>query len=107
MVQAYFEDMRGVLSCLKTGASSKAKIWLVVSTSAYAGVEILVDLILAQIGEGVGWFLQEIATIRSLRGSGQHASRIPGEEVLLYHLRESLVVLSAERFHRKGESVFA
>ena len=106
MVQAYFEDMRGVLSRLRTCASSKAKIWLVVSTSAYAGIEIPVDLILAQIGESVGWFQQEIATIRSLRGSGQHAIRVPGEEVLPYHLRESLVILSAERLHSKAESVF-
>lgn len=103
MVQAYFEDMHGVLSSLRVCASKKAKVWLVVSTSAYAGVEIPVDFILAQIGESVGWFLQEIAVLRSLRASGQHASRVPGEDILPFHLRESLVILSKERVHKRRQ----
>jgi hypothetical protein len=103
MVQAYFEDMNCVLTGLRAGASKKSRVWLVVSTSAYAGVEIPVDLILAQIGESVGWFLQEVRVLRSLRASGQHAIRVPGEEVLPFHLRESVVMFCRERI-RDGNS---
>jgi len=103
MVQAYFEDMHGVLKDLLAVSSKKSRVWLIVSTSAYAGVEIPVDMILAQIGERVGWFLQEIATLRDLRASGQHAIRVPGEDVQPFHLRESAVILSAEPL-RKGST---
>jgi hypothetical protein len=98
MVQAYFEDMYGILSALAACANKNATVWLVVSTSAYAGVEIPVDFILGQIGERVGWFLQDIA--------GQHASRVPGENILPFHLRESLVILSKGRLRRGSHKRF-
>jgi hypothetical protein len=106
MVQAYFEDMYGILSALAACANKNATVWLVVSTSAYAGVEIPVDFILGQIGERVGWFLQDIAVLRSLRASGQHASRVPGENILPFHLRESLVILSKGRLRRGSHKRF-
>ena len=40
MIQAYFEDMKKVLNNLKLMARPDASIWIVVSTSAYGGVEI-------------------------------------------------------------------
>jgi len=100
MIQAYFEDMQRILQSLLAVSSKMSSLWLVVSTSAYAGVEIPVDMILGQIGESVGWFLKEIVTIRNLRASGQHAIRMPGEEVQPFHLRESLVILGVEARRR-------
>jgi len=38
MVQAYFEDMQTVLGHLRKHARTDAHLWMVVSTSAYAGV---------------------------------------------------------------------
>ena len=95
MIQAYFEDMKNVLSHLKEHAQAKAQLWIVVSTSAYAGVEIPVDLIIADIACKLGWRLKEIGVIRNLRSSGQHFKTIEGEVKSQLQLRESAVVLSA------------
>ena len=92
MVQAYFEDMKCILQQLYRRAKSDAQVWLVVSTSAYGGVEIPVDLILANIGTQSGWFLREIGVIRQIRHSGHHWSRLPEEERPTAKLRESVVV---------------
>ena len=64
---------------------------MVVSTSAYASVEIPVDLILAEIGERCGLLLRKVHVIRHMRSSGQHwrTARI---EDTRPPLRESLIV---------------
>jgi hypothetical protein len=92
MVQAYFEDMKCILQQLYRRATSDAQVWLVVSTSAYGGVEIPVDLILANIGTQSGWFLREIGVIRQIRHSGHHWSKLPEDERPTAKLRESVVV---------------
>jgi len=90
MVEAYFYDMRCVLKeaarVLKTGSEA----WIVVSTSAYKGVHIPVDLILADLGCEWGFTLKEIYVLRALRVAGQQQSEFkqPG-----LPLRESLIVL--------------
>jgi hypothetical protein len=95
MVQAYFEDMAHVLTRLRAFALPGASLWMVVSTSAYAGVEIPVDLILADIGSDTGWNLREVVVLRHLRSSGQHWRTIHGAEPLSTAplLRESVVIL--------------
>jgi len=105
MVQAYFEDMHRVLKALREIVRPQARLWVVVSTSAYAGVEVPVDLIIAQIGDRVGWFLHDIQVLRHLRASGQHASRIPGEEIKPFHLRESLIVFATEAVRKKPATI--
>jgi hypothetical protein len=98
MVQAYFEDMSSVFLNLRARAKQSASVWLVVSTSAYAGVEIPVDLILADVASRNGWFLREVTVLRYLRRvSGQQWHTLndasDGEGP---YLRESLVVLDAK-----------
>jgi hypothetical protein len=98
MLQAYFEDMRTVLKKLRSLAKSSASVWLIVSTSAYAGIEVPVDRILGEVGEQVGWRLREIVVVRSLRSSGQHWKRIEHADEAsraMPPLRESLVILDA------------
>lgn len=95
MVQAYFEDMKNVLATLRRRAHAEAHLWIVVSTSAYAGVEIPVDLIIANIAGKVGWRLKEIGVIRNLRCSGQHLKTVGGDSKNPLQLRESAVVLTA------------
>ena len=96
MVQGYFEDIRVVLGALRSVARPDAVVWLVVSTSAYAGVEIPVDLIVAHLGTQVGWSLREVRVLRHLRSSGQHQNKLSstGREYA-NPLRESLVILDA------------
>ncbi len=96
MIQAYFEDLRVVLRKLHGLARDDAVVWLVVSTSAYAGVQVPVDLILADIGTQVGWSLREVCVLRHLRSSGQHRRQLSAtERENVFPLRESLIILDA------------
>jgi DNA modification methylase len=97
MVQAYFEDMDVILRGLRQQALDKASVWLVVSTSAYAGVEIPVDLILAEIAQRAGWFLREVGVLRHLRSSSQHVSHVEDIARKSVPLRESVVILDASK----------
>ena len=96
MIQAYFEDLRRVLRSLRSLARPDAAVWLIVSTSAYAGVAVPVDLIAAHVGTQVGWSLRDVHVLRHLRSSGQHQRRLSaaGKEGVS-PLRESLVILDA------------
>jgi len=91
MIQAYFADMATVLC--KTALLTKrgGKAWIVVSTSAYAGIEIPVDLILADIGTHNGWNLIGVYVLRELRASGQQWDQLKSESQK--PLRESLIIL--------------
>jgi hypothetical protein len=95
MIQAYFEDIERVLLNLRAMAQPKANLWLVVSTSAYVGIEVPVDLIIAYIGSNVGWRLKEIGVLRNLRTAGQHHSKKKDGLQQITRLRESLVVFEA------------
>ncbi len=88
MVQAYFDDMFIILSKLKRLVKLRGQIWFVVSTSAYGGNEIPVDLLLAEVGEVAGLHLDSIHILRRLRSSGQHWQS-QGKKP---PLRESLII---------------
>jgi hypothetical protein len=100
MTRAYFEDMVRLLSGLRARAKKNGSLWLVVSTSAYVGIEIPVDLILAEIGVSLGWQLEEVLVLRNIRSSGQHRNylRKPHHSVKalskVSSLRESIVKFS-------------
>ncbi|HQV52788.1 MAG: hypothetical protein IPI00_02805 [Flavobacteriales bacterium] len=95
MIQAYFEDMAGLLKNLRNRAKPDAVLKIAVGTSAYAGVVIPVDFILADIAEKVGWLTQEVQVIRRLRSSGQHWNH-EAHSTEVPALRESIVVLKAD-----------
>lgn len=93
MIQAYFEDIKLVLSNLLLAARKDASIWLVVSTSSYAGVEIPVDLIIADIGSKAGWYLREVNVVRYLRRVPvQQWNQLSEVKDQHPHLRESLII---------------
>ena len=102
MIQAYFEDMAGILKGLRARSLDNASAWFVVSTSAYGGVEIPVDLILADIGQRNGWFLREVGVLRYLRSSGQHMNRVEGADCKAVLLRESVVIFDASKPKSRG-----
>ena len=87
MVQAYFEDMQHVLRLLFGQAKENAQVWIVVSTSAYAGIELPVDRIIGDIGMSVGFELKRISKLRDIR---KRKTKYSGN---IGFLRESLVVL--------------
>lgn len=90
MVAAYFEDMKRILQGLEWKLRRNGQIWMVVSTSAYAGIEVPVDLILAEIGTQVGLRLLDVHVMRHIRTAGQHRRRFPDQKPPL--LRESLII---------------
>jgi DNA modification methylase len=91
MVQAYFEDMFNILKILRSKAENSAQVWFVVSNSAYAGMEIPVDLIIGDIATKAGWYLKEIGVLRYLKKRKTiHSSNIN-------ELRESVIILSASK----------
>lgn len=72
----------------------EAEAWIVVSTSAYAGIQIPVDLILADLGAMTGFELKGVYVLRSLRAAGQQQRKF-GTAGL--PLRESLIILKRGR----------
>ena len=91
MIQAYFEDMYEILKLLRVKALKDAQLWLVVSNSAYADMEIPVDLIIADVGCKAGWYLREVAVLRYIkRRKTRHSPNIN-------ELRESVIVFSASK----------
>lgn len=86
--------MQTVLTRMKASVAKDAFAWVVVSTSAYGGVEIPVDFILAEIAERAGWFLRDMGVVRRVRHSGHHWNRISENQRKSARLRETVVVLA-------------
>ncbi len=91
MVQAYFSDMAEILKECGRVVRPNGQAWIVVSTSAYVGIEIPVDLILADIACRYGWKLRGVNVLRNIRSSSQHWNNL--EEGVKSSLRESLIIL--------------
>jgi hypothetical protein len=96
MIQAYFEDMKVVLHRLRKRATDTASAWVVVSTSSYAGVELPVDLIIADIGSQVGWAFRELSVVRYLRRVSVQQWNALSERDEGPYLRESVVIFDAK-----------
>lgn len=90
MLNGYFADMENFLKhafvCLKKGGHCA----IVVSNSAYAGIVVPTDLLLAQIGERLGFAVEEIEVKRLIITSSQQYKET---EYIRQYLRESVVKL--------------
>ncbi|GAA4437327.1 site-specific DNA-methyltransferase [Ravibacter arvi] len=92
MVQAYFEDIQNILTILRGKCAKNSEVWLVVSNSAYADLEVPVDLIIGDIASKCGWYLKEIGVLRYVKKrKTKHSPNVTD-------LRESVVILSSEKF---------
>lgn len=90
MVKAYFDDLWKVLLGLWLKLKVGGESWIVISTSAYGGIQIPTDLILAEVGRSIGFQIESIHYLRKMRTSGQQWKQINTSE---FPLRESLVIL--------------
>jgi DNA modification methylase len=90
MIEAYFDDLSIVLQDIKLRMKKGGQIWLVVSTSAYAGVHIPVDLIIGELGHELGLHLKGIHCLRYLRTASQQYDKLKATKA---PLRESLIIL--------------
>lgn len=90
MLNGYFADMEEVLkqiySALKTGGHCN----IVVSNSAYAGIIIPTDILLAKIAQKIGFSVKEIQVERLIITSSQQYRKT---ETLRKYLRESIIKL--------------
>lgn len=89
-VRGYFIDMAKVLQELHTVLKPSAKCVIVVGNSAYGGVVIPTDALLAKIGKKVGFTVKKLAVARALTTSSQQRAFL-GER--MESLRESIVIL--------------
>lgn len=95
MVSSYFVDMATMLKNSSRLIRPGGQAWIVVATSAYGGVEIPVDLILADVASKNGWDLEGVYVLRQMRSAGQHWSHLEDRKRL--PLRESLILLKRKR----------
>lgn len=90
MLRGYFEDMRNVLKLGYDALDTDGVMHIVVDQSAYVGVPIPTDLILASIGEDIGFKVTGLINCRRANTSGQQLKKYPYLKSLL---RESIVSL--------------
>lgn len=86
MICAYFEDMEFLFLEFTKKVRKGGVIYFNVANSAYYGVEVPVDYIIADIAESCGLKVREIRKARDLKTSPQQSSKIG-------KLRESVVVI--------------
>lgn len=91
LLRGYFEDMQKVLRSTYDSLETGGKCYVVVDQSAYVGIVVATDLLLADLGEQIGYDVQLISKCRRANTSGQQLKRFP---YLRDYLRESIVTFS-------------
>lgn len=86
MICGYFEDMQFLFSEFSKKMRKGGVIYFNVANSAYYGVEVPVDYIIADIAESCGFHVREIRKARDLKTSPQQSDKIG-------KLRESVIVI--------------
>lgn len=86
----YFEDMHKTLREFSISMPKGSRCYIVIDQSAYLGVIVPSDLLLAQLGESSGLEVESIIRCRTAKTSAQQLKEFP---YLKTNLRESIVVL--------------
>lgn len=99
-VQGYFIDMKRILNSLYKVLKPHGKCVIVVGNSAYSGILIPTDTLLAKISDGIGFDVEKISVARHLTTSSQQKKKLEDRKE---YLRESLVILEKpdERLEEK------
>jgi hypothetical protein len=90
MIKGYFCDMQEIIRQCGLCLGKGKKVYIVVDQSAYVGVIVPTDLLLAYLAEAVGFEVGKIIECRKARTSAQQLKRYP---YLKDTLRESIVEL--------------
>lgn len=90
LLRGYFEDIRQVLEQSRRVTKSEGHTFVVVGNSAYAGMIVPTDSLVAQIGKDVGFSSARVHVVRSLTVAPQQRARLAGLE---HFMRESIVEL--------------
>lgn len=90
MLNVYFNDMYNVLQKIYNNTKKSGYCVIVVGNSAYGNLAIPTDLILAQLGQKIGFSISEIIVARNNETSSQQHSKL---EDYTEYLRESIVIM--------------
>ncbi|MGO4929515.1 hypothetical protein ACTQ5J_13085 [Fundicoccus sp. Sow4_F4] len=90
VVLGYFDDMEILLNNLFIKTKSGGRVAIVVGNSAYNGVVVPSDLLIAEIGEKIGFVVEEIIITRHLTSSSQQRKHLID---VMDFMRESIVIL--------------
>lgn len=92
-VKGYFIDMKNILEKIFAVSKHEGECAIVVGNSAYGGVIVPTDLLLAKIGKEEGFSVKDIVVARPLSTSSQQRSLIQDRKE---YLRESIVYLTKD-----------
>lgn len=95
VIKGYFEDMHLVLKEIFNVLEADGECIIVVGNSAYGGVVVPTDLLLAEIGRQIGFSDVEIFPVRHLTASSQQREKL---KPFLNYMRESIVVLKKAEY---------
>jgi len=90
LLRGYFEDIRQVLTESRRVTAPGARTYVVVGNSAYAGIIVPTDTLVAQIGKEVGFSDSKVHVVRPLTVAPQQRAQLDG---LKHFMRESVVEL--------------
>jgi hypothetical protein len=90
MLRGYFDDMQNMLERLFAVSKKGVVCSIVVANSGYKGIIVPTDLLLAEIGERIGFKVEKIILARSIRASSQQMQELKSRSNLM---RESIIIL--------------
>ena len=90
LLRGYFGDMQEVMQAAFDAMPSGARMHIVVDQSAYVGVPVPTDLLLGEIGRGLGFEFEQLTLCRRARTSAQQLREFP---ILGKLIRETVVTL--------------
>lgn len=90
VVRGYFDDTFSLLSKLYDRTEKHGYVGIVVGNSAYSGVIIPTDILIAEIAKEIGFRVKSVFVTRHLTTSSQQKQEL---EYLKNYLRESIVLL--------------
>jgi site-specific DNA-methyltransferase (adenine-specific) len=91
LLRGYFADMSAVLKECRRLVKKNGHCYCVVGNSAYAGIIVPTDVLIALIGQAAGFRSAEIQVVRHLTVAPQQRNELLGLERFM---RESVVVFS-------------
>ena len=91
LLHGYFEDMYSILRSCRAALKPGGDCNVVVGNSAYGGVIIPTDSLIARLGIGAGFDNAKVVPVRHLTVAPQQRNELKGHES---YMRESVVVLS-------------
>ena len=92
MLKGYFDDMRLLLSNVFKMMNKGAKCYIVVANSAYKGILVPTDMLLADMAKNIGYTVNGIHVARKIRSSSQQMKGL--YETYDNLMRESIVELT-------------